>query len=163
LGCRWWRWRSRRPARTGCTKNGIAAALASPELEGVKEMAFGDLFVEDIREYRESRLVSTGRRALFPVWGLDTAELARQFVVAGFRAILVCVDPRALDRSFAGREFDESLLEDLPPGIDPCGENGEFHTFVYDGPIFSEPVACRRGEVVERDGFVFCDLLPGDA
>jgi uncharacterized protein (TIGR00290 family) len=141
----------------------MAAALASQEMEGVKEMAFGDLFLEDIREYRESRLVGTGRRALFPLWGLDTAELARQFIAEGFRAVLVCVDPRALDCSFAEREFDESLLEDLPPAVDPCGENGEFHTFVYDGPIFSEPVACRRGEVVERDGFVFCDLLPGDA
>jgi uncharacterized protein (TIGR00290 family) len=141
----------------------MAAALASPEMEGVVEMAFGDLFLEDIREYRESRLVGTGRRALFPVWGLDTAELARKFIAEGFRAILVCIDPRALDPSFAGRDFDESLLEDLPPGVDPCGENGEFHTFVYDGPIFSAPVGCRRGEVVERDGFVFCDLLAGDA
>jgi uncharacterized protein (TIGR00290 family) len=141
----------------------MAAALASPEMEGVEEMAFGDLFLEDIREYRESRLVGMGRRAVFPVWGVDTAELARQFIAAGFRAILVCVDPRALDASFAGRQFDESLLNDLPPEVDPCGENGEFHTFVYDGPIFSEPVGCRRGEVVERDGFVFCDLLAGDA
>jgi uncharacterized protein (TIGR00290 family) len=141
----------------------MAAALASPEMEGVEEMAFGDLFLEDIREYRESRLIGTGRRAVFPVWGLDTAELARRFVAEGFRAVLVCVDPRALDSAFAGREFDETLLCDLPPGVDPCGENGEFHTFVYDGPIFSEPVACRRGEVVEREGFVFCDLLAGSA
>jgi uncharacterized protein (TIGR00290 family) len=141
----------------------MAAALASPEMEGVEEMAFGDLFLEDIREYRESRLIGTGRRAVFPVWGLDTAELASRFVAEGFRAVLVCVDPRALDSAFAGREFDETLLCDLPPGVDPCGENGEFHTFVYDGPIFSEPVACRRGEVVEREGFVFCDLLAGSA
>jgi uncharacterized protein (TIGR00290 family) len=140
----------------------MAAAFASPEMEGVEEMAFGDLFLEDIREYRESRLVGTGRRAVFPVWGLDTAELARRFVSVGFRAILVCVDPRALDPSFAGRELDESLLEDLPAEVDPCGENGEFHTFVYDGPIFAETVACRRGEVVERDGLVFCDLLVGE-
>ncbi|HEY8303726.1 MAG TPA: ATP-binding protein, partial [Solirubrobacteraceae bacterium] len=132
----------------------MAAAFASAEMAGVKEMAFGDLFLEDIREYRESRLVGTGRRALFPAWGLDTAELARRFISLGFRAILVCVDPRALDPSFAGREFDESLLADLPSGVDPCGENGEFHTFVYEGPIFSETVACRRGEVVKRDGFV---------
>jgi uncharacterized protein (TIGR00290 family) len=141
----------------------MAAAFASSEMEGVEEMAFGDLFLEDIREYRESRLVGTGRRAVFPVWGLDTGELARQFIAEGFRAILVCVDPRALDASFAGREFDEGLLKDLPPEVDPCGENGEFHTFVYAGPIFSEPVACRRGDVVERDGFVFCDLLVGRA
>ncbi len=141
----------------------MAAALASPGMEGVEEMAFGDLFLQDIREYRESRLVGTGRRALFPVWGLHTGELARRFIALGFKAILVCVDPRTLDPSFAGREFDESLLEDLPPEVDPCGENGEFHTFVYDGPIFSEPVPCRRGEVVERDGFAFCDLLVGNA
>jgi len=125
----------------------------------VEEVAFGDLFLQDIRSYRESRLATIGRRARFPVWGLDTAELARRFVALGFRAVLVCVDPRARDPSFAGREFDERLLSDLPPGVDPCGENGEFHTFVYDGPIFGRPISCERGEVVERDGFVFCDLL----
>jgi uncharacterized protein (TIGR00290 family) len=137
----------------------MAAAFASEEMSGVEEVAFGDLFLQDVREYRESRLGAVGRRALFPVWGLDTGELAERFIALGFRAILVCVDPRVLDPGFAGREFDESLLEDLPPGVDPCGENGEFHTFVYDGPIFAGAVDCRRGEVVERGGFVFCDLL----
>ncbi|HTC59830.1 MAG TPA: ATP-binding protein [Solirubrobacteraceae bacterium] len=137
----------------------MAAAFASEEMSNVEEVAFGDLFLQDIREYRESRLTAAGKRALFPVWGLDTAELARRFLSLGFRAILVCVDPRALDPSYAGREFDESLLEDLPPEVDPCGENGEFHTFVYDGPIFAGAVDCRRGDVVERGGFVFCDLL----
>lgn len=137
----------------------MAAALASEEMTGVEEVAFGDLFLQDIREYRESRLAPAGLRAHFPVWGLDTTELARRFIDLGFRAILVCVDPRAIGASFAGREFDERLLEDLPDGADPCGENGEFHTFVYDGPIFDAAVACERGEVVERDGFVFCDLL----
>lgn len=140
----------------------MAAALASEEMAGVREVAFGDLFLRDIREYRESRLAPAGLRARFPIWGLDTTELARRFVELGFRAILVCVDPRALDASFAGREFDERLLEDLPEGVDPCGENGEFHTFVYDGPIFERAVDCERGEVVERDGFVFCDLLASD-
>lgn len=139
----------------------MAGAFASAQMAGVEEMAFGDLFLQDIRDYRESRLAAVGRRALFPVWGLDTAELARRFVSLGFRAILVCVDPRALDPAFAGREFDESLLDELPRGVDPCGENGEFHTFVYDGPIFAGAVPCRRGEAVERDGFVFCDLLAG--
>lgn len=137
----------------------MAAALASEEMAGVQEVVFGDLFLEDIREYRESRLARAGLRAHFPVWGLDTTELAHRFIDLGFRAILVCVDPRALDASFAGREFDERLIEDLPGRVDPCGENGEFHTFVYDGPIFEAAVACERGEVVEREGFVFCDLL----
>lgn len=140
----------------------MAAALASEQMAGVKEVAFGDLFLGDIREYRESRLAPAGLRAHFPVWGLDTAELAHRFVQLGFRAVLVCVDPRALDGSFAGREFDEHLLGDLPAGVDPCGENGEFHTFVYDGPIFDATVSCERGEVMERDGFVFCDLLAAD-
>ena len=147
----------------GCTndlyESRMDAALASAELAAVGEVAFGDLFLEDVRAYRESRLARAGRRARFPVWGRDTAALARHFLAAGFRAILVCVDPRALDPSFAGREYDERLLEELPPGVDPCGENGEFHTFVTAGPVFARPIACRRGEVIERDGFVFCDLL----
>jgi len=137
----------------------MGAALASPELAGVEEMAFGDLFLEDIRAYRETRLAAAGRRACFPLWGVDTGELARRFVAAGFRAILVCVDPRALDPAFAGRDYDERLLADLPAGVDSCGENGEFHTFVTAGPVLSAPVSCRRGEVVERDGFVFADLV----
>jgi uncharacterized protein (TIGR00290 family) len=137
----------------------MAAALASPELAAVEEVAFGDLFLEDIRAYRESRLAAAGRRARFPVWGKDTGELARRFIGAGFRAILVCVDPRALDPAFAGRDYDERLLADLPAGVDPCGENGEFHTFVTAGPVLAAPVACRRGGVVERDGFVFADLV----
>jgi uncharacterized protein (TIGR00290 family) len=137
----------------------MAAALASTALAGVDEFAFGDLFLEDVRAYRESRLAAAGKRARFPLWGAETAELARRFVEAGFRAVLVCVDPLALDGSFAGREYDERLLADLPPEADPCGENGEFHTFVYDGPIFEEAIPLVRGEVVERDGFVFADLL----
>jgi uncharacterized protein (TIGR00290 family) len=137
----------------------MAAAFASAELSTVEEVAFGDLFLEDIRAYRESRLATVGKHARFPVWGRDTVSLARRFLAAGFRAILVCVDPRALDPSFAGRDYDERLLAELPAGVDPCGENGEFHTFVTAGPILERPIDCRRGEVVERDGFVFCDLL----
>ncbi|HEY2868593.1 MAG TPA: hypothetical protein VGJ11_03740 [Gaiellales bacterium] len=137
----------------------MRAALAAPELAAVEEMAFGDLFLEDIRAYRESRLAAAGRRARFPLWGSDTYELAQRFVAAGFRAILVCVDPRALDPAFAGRDYDERLLADLPAGVDPCGENGEFHTFVTAGPVLAAPVAYQRGEVVERDGFVFADLV----
>jgi uncharacterized protein (TIGR00290 family) len=138
----------------------MAAALDSPPLAGVKEFAFADLFLEDIRAYREGRLEAIGRRASFPLWGRGTDALARTFVEAGFEATLVCVDPRHLDRSFAGRAFDADLLRDLPADVDPCGENGEFHTFVSAGPIFTAPVAIRHGETVERDGFVFHDLLP---
>src|SRR6266545_236333 len=134
-----------------------AEALGVPLLEVV---AFGDLFLEEVRAYREGRLAAAGKRGLFPLWGHDTADLAREFLDAGFEATLVCVDPRALDPAFCGRRYDERLLGDLPPGVDPCGENGEFHTFVSAGPIFGEPVACKRGEIVEREGFVFCDLTP---
>lgn len=137
----------------------MAEAFAVPPLRDVEAVAFGDLFLQDIRDYREQRLAASGRRGLFPVWGYDTGALAREFIDAGFEAYIACLDPRVLDASFAGRRYDESLLADLPAGVDPCGENGEFHTFVSTGPIFKEPVACRTGEVVERDGFVFCDLL----
>ena len=137
----------------------MAAALGSAELATVEEVAFGDLFLEDIRAHRESGLAAAGKRARFPVWGRDTVSLARRFLAAGFRAILVCVDPRKLDPSFAGRDYDEGLLADLPVGVDPCGELGEFHTFVIAGPILDRPIQCRRGEIVEREGFVFCDLL----
>jgi uncharacterized protein (TIGR00290 family) len=133
-------------------------AFASARLEGVEEVAFGDLFLEDVRRYREVLLAREGKRGLFPLWGRDTTRLAYEFVTAGFRAVLVCVDPEQLDGSFAGREYDERLLADLPADVDPCGERGEFHTFVYAGPGFSEPIGCRLGDVVERDGFVFCDL-----
>jgi uncharacterized protein (TIGR00290 family) len=140
----------------------MAAALASPPLESVKTMAFADLYLKDIRAYREERLTGAGREALFPLWGRDTAALARLFIKAGFEATLVCVDPRQLDPSFAGRRFDEALLADLPAGVDPCGEDGEFHTFVHAGPIFDAPIAVETGATVERDGFVFCDLLAAD-
>lgn len=137
----------------------MADAFTTGELCAVDEVAFGDLFLEDIRAYRESRLAAAGRRARFPVWGRDTVALARRFLGAGFRAILVCVDPRVLDPSFAGRAYDERLLAELPGEVDPCGEHGEFHTFVTAGPIFDRPIDCRPGEIVERDGFVFCDLV----
>jgi uncharacterized protein (TIGR00290 family) len=137
----------------------MAEAFAAPPLAEVDAVAFGDLFLQDIRDYREARLATTGRQGLFPIWHRDTAELARTFVRAGFQATVVCVDPRALDGSFAGRSYDEGFLSELPAGVDPCGENGEFHTFVHAGPIFAGPIACRTGDVVERDGFVFSDLL----
>jgi uncharacterized protein (TIGR00290 family) len=141
----------------------MAAALDSPPLAGVEEFAFADLFLEDIRTYRETRLAAVGRRASFPIWGRETAALAETFIDAGFEATLVCVDPGQIDPSFCGRPFDASLLRDLPESADPCGENGEFHTFVSAGPIFSAPVPISHGETVERDGFVFHDLLLGGA
>ena len=135
-------------------------ALALHFARGVRRVAFGDIFLEDLRVYREKNLAQVGMQALFPVWKRDTRELAREFVRLGFRAITVCVDPRVLDASFAGRELDKSFFADLPPAVDACGENGEFHTFVFDGPIFQTPIPCRVGEKVLRDGFCFCDLLP---
>jgi uncharacterized protein (TIGR00290 family) len=138
----------------------MAEALAAEPLSGVEGVAFGDLFLEDVRAYREERLEAADKRGLFPLWGRDTSALAREFLDAGFEATLVCVDPRVLDAAFAGRRYNEQLLAELPLGVDPCGENGEFHTFVSAGPIFARPIDCERGEIVERDGFVFCDLTP---
>ncbi len=138
----------------------MAQTLASSELAPAEAVAFGDLFLEDVRAYREERLESAGKRGVFPLWGRDTAELARTFIEAGFEAVLVCVDPRQLDASFAGRAYDDLLLADLPPGVDPCGENGEFHTFVHTGPIFERPIPCQVGEVTIREGFAFCDVRP---
>jgi uncharacterized protein (TIGR00290 family) len=138
----------------------MAAAMARAIADGISVVAFGDLFLEDIRRYREERLQGTGVHPLFPIWGTPTRALATQMVEAGLRARLTCVDPKQLDAGFAGRDFDAALLAALPPSVDPCGENGEFHTFAYDGPMFRHPVAIRGGEVVTRDGFVFADLLP---
>ena len=129
---------------------------------GVRKVAFGDIFLEDLRVYREKNLARIGMTALFPIWKRDTRELIRLFHAQRFRAIAVCVDPKVLDRRFAGRELDESFFPDLPPGVDPCGENGEFHTFVFDGPIFRSPIPVRTGDVVDRDSFIFCDLQLGE-
>lgn len=128
--------------------------------EGITAVAFGDLFLQDIREYRVRQLQGTGLEPLFPVWQIPTDQLGRDMIAAGVKAKLTCVDPAKLAKSFAGRDYDRQLLEALPPGIDPCGENGEFHTFVYDAPVFSAPIGVQTGEVVERDGFVFADVLP---
>jgi len=128
--------------------------------QGVRKVAFGDIFLEDLRAYREKNLARIGMTALFPIWKRDTRELIRAFHANQFRAIAVCVDSKILAPSFSGRELDESFFRDLPPHVDPCGENGEFHTFVFDGPIFHSPIHVRTGEIVNRDGFVFCDLLP---
>lgn len=138
----------------------MASTLASEEFLGVDHVAFADLYLEDVRAYREERLARAGKYGVFPVWGRDTAELAREMVEAGFRSIVVCLDLQALDPSFAGRAFDLEFLAHLPEGVDPCGENGEFHTFVWHAPMYREPIGCRTGEVVARDGFVYCDVLP---
>lgn len=138
----------------------MARVCAEAVDQGVEVMAFGDLFLEDVRDYRIQNLAGTGLRPSFPIWNPDTATLAREMVEAGLKASLVCVDPRALDAGFAGRTFDGRLLTELPPTVDPCGERGEFHTFAWDGPMFRHPVPVRPGVVVERDGFVFADLVP---
>jgi len=127
---------------------------------GVECMAFGDLFLQDIREYREARLAGTGITPLFPLWKMPTDLLAREMISSGLRATISCVDPKQLSASFAGREFDEDLLAALPEEVDHCGERGEFHTFAFDGPMFSKPVDIKVGEIVEREGFVYADLLP---
>ena len=130
---------------------------------GIDTVAAGDLFLQDVRDYRESLLARHGMNALFPLWGRPTAQLAQDFIGAGFQAVLTCVDTHALDASFAGRAFDEQLLRDLPPRVDPCGENGEFHTFVWAGPLLCQPMRCVVGETVLRDErFAYCDLLPGE-
>ena len=126
---------------------------------GIRHMAFGDLFLEEVRAYRERQLAGTGITPLFPLWGSDTTELAQQMMAAGLRARVCTLDPKTLDMSLGGHEFDEALLAALPTGVDPCGENGEFHTLAWDGPMFQRPLAIRVGETVLRDGFVFTDLL----
>jgi uncharacterized protein (TIGR00290 family) len=138
----------------------MAEACARAAREKIHGVAFGDLFLEDIREYRIAKLAPTGLAPIFPCWLLPTDQLARDMIAAGIRTHLTCVDPRKLDASFAGRLFDAQLLADLPPEVDPCGERGEFHTFVSAAPVFSRSIEVSPGEVVQRDGFVYADLLP---
>ncbi len=147
------------PCPNEAYERAMSEAVQQARNQGIEQMIFGDLFLEDIRKYREEKLAATGITPLFPIWGLDTAALARDMVESGLRAHLTCVDPKRLSREFAGRTFDSELINDLPQGVDPCGENGEFHTFAVDGPMFAEPIAVSLGEVVERDGFVYADLL----
>ena len=128
--------------------------------QGITAIAFGDLFLQDIREYRVRKLEGSGLEPLFPLWQTPTKQLGRHMIAAGVKAKITCVDPSKLAKSFAGRDYDLSLLDALPPEIDPCGENGEFHTFVLDSPGFSRPIGVQVGEVVERDGFVFADVIP---
>ncbi len=138
----------------------MEAAFERFHADGVTAIAFGDLFLQDIRRYREQWLARTGMTPIFPLWHCDTGDLARRFIDQGFKAVITCVDTRVLDRSYAGRAFDHALLADLPPTVDPCGENGEFHTFVFGGPIFQREIPLRRGDVVQRDAWCFCDLVP---
>ena len=137
----------------------MSEAMARARAEGVWHVAFGDLFLEDIRAYREKHLAACGMTPVFPVWGKNTRHLAEEMLAGGLSAFLTCVDPRKLDRAFAGRRFDAHLLRELPPSVDPCGENGEFHTFANAGPMFEREIPVEAGEIVERDGFVFADLL----
>ncbi len=137
----------------------MRAALERARDSGITVAAFGDLFLEDVRRYREEKMAGTGIEPIFPLWGASTPVLARQMVLGGLRARLTCIDPNQLASAFAGREYDLALLDELPGAVDPCGERGEFHTFAYDGPMFGHPVAIQSGETVERDGFVFADLL----
>lgn len=143
-------------------ESAMSAACGSARDAGIEAVAFGDLFLEDVRRYREEKLQGTGLQPVFPLWDLDTRRLAEEMIEGGLRARIVCVDPRKLPAEFAGREFDRDFLDDLPDGIDPCGENGEFHSFVYAGPMFHDAIPVGAGEVVERDGFVFADMLPAE-
>lgn len=138
----------------------MAEAIEDAKRDRVTHVAFGDLFLEDIRAYRVDKLAGTGVEPLFPCWGLDTTALSQQMVEAGLRAVITSVDPKQLSPGFAGRVYDEAFLADLPDGVDPCGERGEFHSFTFAGPMFDAPIAIAHGEIVERDGFVFADVLP---
>lgn len=149
-----------------CTNEDYEAAMTralTPWVAaGVRHCAFGDIFLEDVRRYREEKLARAGLAGVFPLFGRSTRELATEHVEYGFGAVVTCLDPRAMPREFAGRELDERFFAELPPNVDPCGENGEYHTFVHAGPIFREPLAFTVGATVERDGFVFTDVLPGN-
>jgi uncharacterized protein (TIGR00290 family) len=148
------------PCPNGVYEAARRDAIAVARAEGVECMVFGDLFLDDVRRYREDHLAGTGIEPVFPLWDAPTDDLAREMLDVGVRAVLTCVDPRVLPAPFVGRAFDASLLHDLPAGVDPCGERGEFHTFVWDAPGFAAPIPIEQGETVERDGFVFRDVLP---
>ncbi len=138
----------------------LAEAIIKFKKLGVTYVVFGDLFLQDIREYREKLLQKLGVSSLFPIWGKDTSSLANFFIDSGFKAIVCCTNPKVLGLEYCGREFDKSFLAEIPRSVDPCGENGEFHTFVYDGPIFKEKINVKIEDVVTRDGFCFADILP---
>jgi uncharacterized protein (TIGR00290 family) len=146
------------PCTNEIYEQAFGGALRRARADGITHVVFGDLFLEDIRAYREAQLAPLDLTPVFPLWGRDTRTLAREMIASGIQARLTCIDPRHLDRSFAGRSFDEELLAALPPNVDPCGERGEFHTFVTHSPRFASPLTVTAGDIVERDGFVFADL-----
>lgn len=148
------------PCPNATYEQAMSEAMAQARKEGVRHVVFGDLFLEDIRAYREKQLAACGMTPVFPLWGKDTRRLAGEMIAGGLSGYLTCVDPRQLDRNFAGRRFDAELLAELPRTVDPCGENGEFHTFASEGPMFRQKISVAMGEIVERDSFVFADLLP---
>ena len=162
LGLPLWKVPIPSPCPNDVYERAMGEAVARAVGEGFTHVAFGDLFLEDVRRYREERLAGTGLTPIFPLFGSDTAALARTMIAGGLRARITCLNPKHLDRSFAGREFDAQLLADLPPEVDPCAERGEFHTCAYAGPMFTRPIHVATGIVVERDGFVFCDLTLPD-
>jgi uncharacterized protein (TIGR00290 family) len=147
-----------------CTNEIYAAkmteALKKFNKQGIERVAFGDIFLEDVRKYREDNLAKLNMKAIFPIWGRDSAELARSFIALGFKSVISCIDTKVMDKKFLGRQFDEDFIAELPSNIDPSGENGEFHSFVYDGPIFKQRIGYSLGETVLRDSFHFCDLIP---
>jgi len=155
------------PIPAGCVneeyERAMGEAMERARAEGVFHVVFGDLFLEDIRAYREKQLARCGMTGVFPLWGTNTRRLAEEMLAGGLSAHLTCVDPAKLDRSFAGRRFSKELVEAFPPDVDPCGENGEFHTFANAGPMFQRSIPVATGEIVERNGFVFADLLPDTA
>ena len=140
----------------------MAKFIDQVKVENIDSCAFGDLYLDDVRQYRESNLKDTGITPIFPLWGKSTAELSREMINNGLRAIVTCVDPKRMPEYFVGREYNKSFLEDIPGEIDPCGENGEFHSFAFEGPMFREPIKVSAGEIVHRDGFVFSELLLND-
>ncbi len=150
-----------RNASNAAYESSMTAALSKYNVEGgISSIVFGDLFLEEIRRYREKFLGRLGFKCIFPIWGEDTRDLANFFVVRGFKAVVCCVNPKLLPKEYCGREFDRSFLSEIPKTVDPCGENGEFHTFVYDGPLFNEEISVKVGEIVSREGFYFADILP---
>jgi uncharacterized protein (TIGR00290 family) len=149
------------PCDNGVYEERMREAIGAARADGMEGIAFGDLFLADVRQYREKMMEGTEITPLFPLWGRPTTELARELTTGGLRAQITCIDPRCMPAALAGKEYNDDFLKALPVGVDPCGENGEFHSFAFDGPMFNRPVEFTIGDTVERDGFIFTDLAPG--